>query len=804
LVSTCLLQLAAHSRQVSATPGSTYTCKAFTCYNSATQNYRYHVSGCSILIDPLGEPYAAVTACVGDCDPEFPNPQNTNYSPNEDPLCMPGGQPINYGCEQGMYAETIPTCSGGGGEGGGDCPEGCLPTDYACTNNGQGVSCPGAYTGRDCKDIPCGYRDVCFCDTCYNNCSPSCNIGACGGGGGTTPTPTPTPAPSCDLACPGDPIKDLSGQTLHFSNQQIAALVGGNVQGATTLLAQAAGGNGGGAAGGFHACGDISGVQGTDMDNVTYGFGSVEGNLTYNGYNSFECAGLYACPLDPNNPEACPEPTITQGGGTGGSGILGAYTTRVIERKKSTSTIGKVLGAISDKLLAQDVGGGAGGAGAGGGASGGGLFSSTWTQAETINRLDGSEPTLYGYTVQNATGQSCSCQVVLGCRESQELSPNEEAMASGDCDESCNFTYDAGSEFFEANETVNITVEANDGFDADVEINYDDGTTEVLNAPYPSAQTHTFTNAGVYDVTLTCQNPGNNTKTCTRRTNAYCERTDPENLPTPTPTPPGAWMRYSDTSIYTRAGFGNPAPTGAVPFDNTDTLSCDRNDPTDLACVISGEAGVVTVKGTAQTGSRLSDRQWLREDSGYTMNTTLEPSSFIEYARARKEVNDVQAIDTSELQVNTINVYEGNFTLNDNDLPDFLQANQKMLIVIDGSLTIDMPNNEARTFNPDNKPFAFIVTGEIEIASATEELNGVFITNTVDWAYDAFPTTTTPLKINGAFSSMSGTTRCNSKRQREDNELQASCYDKKDLPNQIIPLWDLISTHTYEWSELVP
>lgn len=778
---------------------TTYTCRPFSCYNTTTGMFRYTSASCNIVCDQFGC-FAGALSCDGpECTIETSNPSNTNYTPNPDARCLPGGQPINTGCQQGFYYSNIPTCSGGEGGGTGDCPAGCLAADPACTALAGGAACPQTYVGRQCRDVPCGWRPECGCGAnsntgCRNNCSAGCNIGACGAGGGSSPTPTPTPAPTCELACPGNSIKDLSGHTFIRNNQKIADLVGGSVNGATTLLAQGAGGGaGGGAVTTFHACGDVAQAQGKDPNTISYGFGEVTGNLTYNGYNSFECAGVYSCPLNPANPETCPVPTITQGGGDG-SGILGAHT-------KKQSSFGKVLGAISDKLLAQGAGGGAGGAG---GASGGTTsgFSSTWTRSETINRLDGSEPTLYGYTVANNTGQSCSCQVVLGCQESQQLSPNSESMASGDCDTQCNFTFrNDGSELPELNETVTMDVEANDGFDVDVQIDYDDGTNDTLTGPYAQDITHSFTDAGTYDVTLTCQNNGNNTKTCTRHLNVYCEGTDPENLPTPTPTPPGAWMKMSNTSIQTRSALANPAPTGAVAYDATDILSCDAGAPDSRACVVSGKAGVVISHGTASYGTRLSEPQWLREDSSYTTNTTFEPDTFIEYARARKDVNDVQSVDTSELQVNTINIYTGNITITDNDLPDFLQTGQTMLIVVDGNVTFNIGQPDGRIFNPDNKPFALIVTGEIEIASATEELNGIFVANTADFAYDAFPDTDTPLKINGTFSTMATTTPCNSKRQRTDNELMPSCYFKTDLAGQTLPLWSIVSNRTYEWSE---
>lgn len=771
-----------------------FTCNAFACYDSSVQKYKYTPNHCTVTCNNLGFCTKQITQGL----PIFSTGHlNTNYGLGTHALCL---QNPPTGCEQGFYGPNTPTCSGQGGGGTGgedecDYDEGCSANDPVCQANGAGQACPLNYVGDDCSGIPCGYRDECGCSACLTNCSAQCDQQhqECNEGGGNGPTPTP--APSCDLTCPGTSIDALGGG---FSGPNSG--MGAGVKGASTLLAQGATG-GTWSSGSFHSCGAIDSMQG-GVGSVTYGFGSIQGDLVYNGYDGFVCNGLFACPLDPNNPEACPEPTITYNSGAGGNGAInGAFSRRVLGATTSTSRfadnpIGRVLGAMSSRLLAQGI------PNPGGGAAGG-TFSSTWTKRVTINRLEGSTPTLYGYTVRGENGATCSCQALLGCQEAQQTSPNSEDMSSGDCDTSCNFTFDSESELPTSTQTVNIDVQANDGFDREVNIDFDDGTDQAVGGPYPARVNYTFNNAGVYDVNLTCRNNGNNEKTCTRRVNVYCDGTDPENLPTATPTPPLAWSKWKDSTLYTKTSLANPAPGAAAAYDSSDNGVCVRNTQS-VACVSSGQAGVVTTKGSATYGTRLSDREWLRADSSYTMNTIMNPDTFIEYARARKEIGTIESVTPETVRMNALNLYTGNLTITSNAIPDTMVEGQRVVIIIDGGLTINMPANEGRTFNPDNKPIAFIVTGEVEIASDTEEINGIFISRTVDYAYDSLPNTTTPLKINGNLTTTVNSPSCATKRQRDDNELQPSCFITLDVANQVLPLIDLLSTRTYEWTELVP
>jgi len=188
-------------------------------------------------------------------------------------------------------------------------------------------------------------------------------------------------------------------------------------------------------------------------------------------------------------------------------------------------------------------------------------------------------------------------------------------------------------------EVVRLEINANEGFERSVDLDMDDGTIyELDNGTFPLELDHAYINSGVYDIKMTCTNPGNNVKTCNRRLNMYCELAPPESLPTPTPTPPGAWLKVKDTSYNNNLGLYSAIPEGAVAFDVSDTGQCNAAEPSSIACFNIGSAGVVSAEGPTDLGYRVSDPDWLYEDESYSLNKLLNPSTFIEYAIARKDM----------------------------------------------------------------------------------------------------------------------------------------------------------------------
>lgn len=789
-------------------------CYEFSCYDSAAHKYQYNQNQCYKTTNPLGADTYDYQISLNNPSGGSISALNTNVQGGTWPTAdEPNGcRFVPYGCNQGLHANSIPTCSGGtGGGGGGGCAPECNANGPQCTAlSNSNPACPVNWRNRQCADVPCAYRTAnkCGCTTCENGCSPSCT----GGGGCTgspTPTPTPTPTPYCTAQCPGTPISEFDSSTLTVPNAAMGIFAGlgtgsgagdangggtgGSINGTQTtrMLAQSAGGGGAGgtSVGGssMHSCGEITQALATDPNYLTFGYGEVRGDLTYNGYIGHTCSSIYDCPVDSNGTQSCPVPTVVVQAPQGNGTVAGAYTTRL--------GLGSMLKNFTQKLLAQSVGGGGGGSITG--------SHTTWTKSEVVNRLNGSTPTLYGYTVKGSTGQSCSCQIVLGCQQSQQASPNSEEMMQNPCESQCTFSVDSTTEYPEVGDTVIFSVDANDGFDRRVSMDYDDESSEFLSDPYPAVNTHTFTNAGTYDVTLSCSNPAENGKTCTRRLNVYCAGTGV--LLTPTPTPPPSWTKFKDTSVTIQTAITNTAPSGALAYDSSDTGVCDRANPTSVECISSGQGGMTTVHGASSNfGVRLSDRQWLRTDPSYASNELITPDSFIEYARARKDVVDLQSVSAETIQPGKINIFTGNLVISDNALPDSITAGEKVVIVVDGTLSFDLSTDPADTFNPDNKPIAFITTGTTEISAGTTEMNGIFISNVVNFAYDATPSTSTPLKINGNLSYLNASTACSDKRDRTDSPYKPSCFFTFDFANQYLPLIDLLSTRTYEWTELVP
>lgn len=184
----------------------------------------------------------------------------------------------------------------------------------------------------------------------------------------------------------------------------------------------------------------------------------------------------------------------------------------------------------------------------------------------------------------------------------------------------------------------------------------------------------------------------------------------------------------------------------------------------------------------------------------------MTPSSFIEYVKARKDYKTVTALTADQLETNRIHLFDPETTASvaTNTIPDMIPNGSGMVIIIDGDMTIDMTSIANQAFNPSKKAITFIVTGRLQISSATRELNGIFIANQVDYAYDYVGVSTVPLKINGNISIMNTPTQlCNEHRGRTDSALKPTCLFQFDYPNQFPPIIDLISTRTYDWTELI-
>ncbi len=751
----------------------TYTCNQFNCYNTSTQKYEYDEYTCTVSFG--GFP-AQCNAVAGSSFRTLKTVSHANTNWNNEDAFLNCGSPI--GCNQGFYGNNIPSCSGqeGGGGGGGSCPSGCNSNGPECNaNSGNGTSCPVQWRNHECSDIPCAYRDDCgSCASCLEACSPTCSGGGCSGGGGGSPTPTP--APSCTLTCPGTST-DESG----FTD------AGGSINGGASSA--------------------------TGTSSYTKASGIAEGDIVFESINNFNCSVF----TDGDGFQGpCPTPV----GGSSGS-VNGVSTTRssstlvekfsqLLYKKLPIQSVGNVLGAST--LLAQQVGGGGGSTG-GTTTGGSSNTSSSWSYPVRYHMMDGDQPKIYTATAISASGAStgggsCSCSVALGCPATLQEANDPAGIIEG-CDNQCDFTVSPEQEH--TLRPVSFSINTPPGFE-NITLDYDDGTSDSLNDVIDSTSLeHSYANSGVYDVHLTCTtNGGGAERSCTRRLASYCPITDINALPTGTPTPtptPGPWFKVQDSSYHGKSFATSFVPANATTYDTTDRGTCSATNPNPLACFSSGEAGAVSVQSeTADFGTEISKKGWVRRDSSYVLNTLLTPSSFIEYVKARKDYKTITSLSADQIESNRIHIYEPETTVNisDNVIPDLIPSGSGVVIIIDGDLIIDMTTEQGQIFNPDQKAITFVVTGILQIAAATTEMNAVFVTNEVDFAYDYVGAAPTPLKITGNISVMNTPSElCNEHRTRTDRSKPV-CLFQLDFKNQFVPLIDLVSTRTYDWTELVP
>ena len=173
---------------------------------------------------------------------------------------------------------------------------------------------------------------------------------------------------------------------------------------------------------------------------------------------------------------------------------------------------------------------------------------------------------------------------------------------------------------------------------------------------------------------------------------------------------------------------------------------------------------------------------------------TFTPATFIQYMKARKDtvvINDVQNVVTNK--VNYINGFDIVTEIDNNGMQG---AAPFVLLVDAGPLRFDV----ASQFNPSNQPMAIVVNGTIQIKSSISQMNGIFIANDFDFAYDTAQGQydTESLFINGNIISMNNV-NCLEKRKRSD-ETAPTCFFTFDFVNQYLPLINLFSIRTFSRS----
>lgn len=700
------------------------------CYNGQYP-YQYRLYQSFLTLEASAEGYSCSYPyiLVGGLH-NFAVPQNTNV--DADTACWyPGDVPSN--CQRGEYPRS------------GECSN-PLPGTPTPTPN-----CPEEWQDSTCHLIPCAFKSVCGCECSNPPCGPP---DLCGGGGGPLPTvaPSPTPTPYCTLFCPG----------------------------------QTAPGDGGGLAGfGTSGPGTIEGSGSAP----TVAPPIAEDEIRYYGYNSFSC-GTFANGAGLTMP--CP---ASSGAGSLGSG--GTLTSQWAFSQTYNMLCGETPHTYTASIQ-SDAGGGIGGDPTETPGPSPTPISSLYPPGCTI----GSTPTIaptggggYGdgggaIGGVSSGSVSCSCSVTLACQRTLELPPSDNAV--GVCTPDCDFTVSPDYPLFNTEATF---TKGADTTDPNLSINFNDGTSNGDGLSDGPLQ-HTFLNAGVYDVRLLC--PASSLS-CTRRVNVYCDNgVVPETVtptPSPSPTPTlGPWYKLKDSSFTRKSDLVNLIPEVPQSFDGgvLDTV-CHVIEQPDYKCLISGEAGVNQSTGTIDTNTApISFRGWSKADT--SMPSDLSPSEYLEYVKERKQYEIITKADLDGFIGDDTFVAGTVYIYDDPDNPDitlttasFPDQTLPFVLVVDGNVQI-----ESAPLSLETASSALFITGELGVSTAVSELNGIFITTTLDLSYDA-PAYPNPLKIMGNLISY---TNSNTHIKRmNDPTTKPGIFIQFDI-EKYLDLWQFLTIKT--------
>jgi hypothetical protein len=260
------------------------------------------------------------------------------------------------------------------------------------------------------------------------------------------------------------------------------------------------------------------------------------------------------------------------------------------------------------------------------------------------------------------------------------------------------------------------------------------------------------------------------------------------------PSSTSAWFKTKNASYHEKGPLSNPIPTNAVAFDSSDTGPCSGASNT-YNCHTINSSGVLTAEGTINLSQGVSNfPRWSYGNSNYNFLGEFTPDTFIQYMKARK--NTVTITDPEDVQTNKVNYISGGQVVYEID-NNGMQGKAPFLLLIDnGDLTFDLSNK----FNPTNGAMAIIVDGTINIKSTMSEMNGIFIANRFDFAYDIAQGsyTSQELLVNGNIIALNDVD-CLAKRRRT-LATKPTCFFTFDFVNQYVPLWSLFSTRTFSRS----
>ena len=257
-----------------------------------------------------------------------------------------------------------------------------------------------------------------------------------------------------------------------------------------------------------------------------------------------------------------------------------------------------------------------------------------------------------------------------------------------------------------------------------------------------------------------------------------------------------AWFKTKDASYHEQGLLDNNIPSNASPFNGSDLGLCKATEPGSLACHGINFPGLLSAQGNITLGSGVANfNLWSYGDASYLYAREFTPDTIIQYMRARRET--VTIADPEQVLTNKVNYIDGAQTILEIDNNGMQGSSPFVLLVDNGDLLFDL----AAQFNPSNAPMAIIVDGTIRFKSSIKEVNGIFIANDFDFAFDTPPgsTNNNDLWINGNIISMNDV-NCIEKRVRTDDNTKPSCFFTLDFVNQYLPLLNLFSTRTFSRS----
>ena len=251
------------------------------------------------------------------------------------------------------------------------------------------------------------------------------------------------------------------------------------------------------------------------------------------------------------------------------------------------------------------------------------------------------------------------------------------------------------------------------------------------------------------------------------------------------------WVKLKNASVAATGALNNVIPNFVDVFDNDDNgaryyvINDSSNSP-----------GTVTAAGTINLGTAAaSSYGW--QGSNANVTRTMDVPTYAEYIKSRKTSFTISCNDStcSNLkkdikQTGSGYIYlinprpGGNVTFNDNGI---LGSTDKVVFLVQGDVKIDTVNQ----FNASGKSFAILSTGTITITDKVDEVDGLYIANTI----------TTDAKVKGfkIVGNLVSKTFVNNRTQ--DDKFKPSVFIVFD-PKYYIDLLQLLSTSTYDWKQL--